>query len=95
MIANFGYRDGSGTYNISVDSDKCDGCGKCVKACPYSVWEVVSNPFDPIEGGMLAVVTEAQRKKIKYTCMPCKPVSGKRELPCVLACPTQAISHSW
>ena len=95
MICNFGYRDGSGTFLISVDSDKCDGCEKCVKACPYGVFEVVSNPYDPLEGGLLAVVTEAQHKKIKYTCMPCKPVSGKRELPCVLACPTQAISHSW
>jgi len=95
MIANYGYRDGSGTYLISVDTDKCDGCGKCVEACPYAVLEVVSNPYDPIEGGMIVVVTEAQRKKIKYTCMPCKPASGKRELPCILSCPTQAVSHSW
>jgi Fe-S-cluster-containing hydrogenase component 2 len=41
------------------------------------------------------IVTEAERKKIKYTCMPCKPTSGRGELPCVLACPYQAISHSW
>ena len=95
MIANYGYKDGSGEYYISLDTDKCDGCGKCVEACPAGVLEIVPNEFDPIEGGMIAAVTEAERKKIKYTCMPCKPVSGKRELPCVVSCPTEAISHSW
>lgn len=95
MIANYGYTDGSGTYFISVDTDKCDGCGKCVEACPYGVLEVVDDPYDPLEGGMIAIVTEEQHKKIKYTCMPCKPASGKRELPCVIACPTDAMTHSW
>ncbi len=95
MIANFGYEDGSGKYYIILDTDKCDGCGKCVEACPYNVLEVVDNPFDPVEGGQIVIVTEAERKKIKYTCMPCKPTSGRVELPCVLACPYQAISHSW
>ena len=95
MIANYGYKDGSGEYFISVDSDKCDGCEMCVEACPYNVLEVVDDPYDPIEGGRVVAVTEEERKKIKYTCMPCKPASGKRELPCVLACPTEAISHSW
>jgi NAD-dependent dihydropyrimidine dehydrogenase PreA subunit len=95
MIANYGYKDGSGEYFIILDTDKCDGCGKCVEACPASVLEIVPNDFDPIEGGIIASVTEAQRKKIKYTCMPCKPVSGERKLPCVVSCPTEAISHSW
>ncbi len=95
MIANFGYEDGSGKYYIILDTDKCDGCGKCVEACPYNVLEVVDNPFDPVEGDQIMIVTEAERKKIKYACMPCKPTSGRVELPCVLACPYQAISHSW
>lgn len=95
MIANFGYEDGSGKYYIILDTDKCDGCGKCVEACPYNVLEVADNPFDPVEGGQIVIVTEAERKKIKYACMPCKPTSGRVELPCVLACPYQAISHSW
>ncbi len=95
MIANYGYRDGSGFYFISVDTDKCDGCGKCVEACPYEVLEVMPNDFDPLAETMIAAVTEAQRKKIKYTCMPCKPVSKKGELPCVKACEPGAISHSW
>jgi ferredoxin len=95
MIANYGYNDGSGVYLISLDTDKCDGCGKCVESCPYGVLEVVENPYDPIEGGMIVVVTKEHSKKIKYTCMPCKPASGKRELPCVLSCPTKAMTHSW
>lgn len=95
MIANYGYTDGSGAYFIIVDTDKCDGCGKCVEACPYGVLKVVEDEYDPIEGGMIVTVTEEERKKIKYTCMPCKPASGVRELPCVLACPTEAMTHSW
>jgi ferredoxin len=95
MIANYGYKDGSGEYFIILDTDKCDGCGKCVEACPYGALEVVTNEFDPLEGGEIAAVTQAERKKIKYTCMPCKPVSGRTVEPCVAACPTEAISHSW
>jgi ferredoxin len=95
MIANYGYRDGSGTYLITIDTEKCDGCGKCVEACPYGVLEVMPNDFDPIEGGMMAAVTEEHRKKIKYSCAPCKPVSGRKELPCIQACPVEALSHSW
>ena len=70
MIANYGYSDGSGTYYITVDSDKCDGCGKCVKVCPPKILLVEENRFDPIDGGMIAAVKEDQRKKIKYSCMP-------------------------
>ena len=94
MQAHYGYKDGSGDYFIIIDTDRCNGCGKCVKACPYGVLELVENEFD-IEGGLMAAVTEEHRKKIKYTCGPCKPVSGERKLPCVLACEPKAITHSW
>lgn len=94
MIANYGYKDGSGEYFISIDTEKCNGCKKCVEACPYRVLELIPNDFD-IEGGLMAVVSEEHRKKIKYTCAPCKPISGERKLPCTLACETKAITHSW
>ena len=33
MIANYGYKDGSGDWFISIDTDRCNGCGKC---CPLN-----------------------------------------------------------
>jgi len=91
MIANYGYKDGSGEYFISIDTDKCNSCGKCVEACPQKVLEMIVDDYDQV----VAAVTEAHRKKIKYSCGPCKPTSGPRQLPCVLACEPLAISHSW
>ena len=95
MIANFGYTDGSGSFFISVDTEKCDGCEKCVEACPAKILEVIDDPFDPIDGDVMAAVKDEERKKIKYSCMPCKPASGERNLPCVNACPNEALAHSW
>ena len=95
MIANYGYKDGSGEYFIILDTDKCDGCGKCVEACPYGVLEVIENEYDPLAEGDIVAVTQEHRKKIKYSCMPCKPVTGRTTEPCVAACPQDALSHSW
>ncbi|MCK5592881.1 4Fe-4S binding protein [Candidatus Bathyarchaeota archaeon] len=94
MRAHYGYKDGSGDYFIIIDSDKCNGCGKCVKVCSYGVLELIENEFD-IEGELMVAVTEEHRKKIKYSCGSCKPVSGERKLPCVIACEPKAITHSW
>lgn len=94
MKAHYGYKDGSGDYFIMIDTDKCDGCGKCVEACPYGVLEMIPDEFD-IEDGPMVAVREEHRKKIKYSCAPCKPISGERKVPCILACEPQAITHSW
>jgi Fe-S-cluster-containing hydrogenase component 2 len=94
MIANFGYKDGSGEYFISIDTDKCNGCGDCVPVCPANVFEVRDNEFDPMAEDMMAAVTEAQRKKINYACSVCK-TEGYVTLPCVESCKLGAIAHSW
>jgi ferredoxin len=94
MIANYGYRDGSGMYFISIDNEKCNGCGKCVEACPYGVLEIITDPYEVLEEKLVAAVTEEQRKKIKYTCAPCKPISGKEEPPCRRVCEPGALTHS-
>ncbi|MFP4081565.1 MAG: 4Fe-4S binding protein [Candidatus Aminicenantes bacterium] len=95
MLAHYGYKDGSGDYFITIDTDKCDGCRKCVEACPHGVLEVGEDENDPFREEPVAKVTEAERKKIKYTCAPCKPMKERKPLPCVQACAPQAIVHSW
>ncbi len=90
-IANYGYTDGSGDYYIILDSDKCDGCGKCVEACPQDVLEVIEDDY----GDMVVTVREEHSKNLKYVCAPCKPTTGPVELPCVTVCPSGAIRHSW
>jgi len=95
MLANYGYKDGSGEYFITIDTDKCNGCGKCVEACPGKVLAVGEDQNDPLNEDEVAFVVDEERKKIKYTCGPCKPVSSRPVLPCVAACEPGAITHSW
>lgn len=91
MLANYGYKDGSGEYFITINTDKCNGCKKCVEACPAKVIEIITNDYDET----VAAVTDEQRKKIKYSCASCKPTQNRKELPCILACEPAAIVHSW
>lgn len=93
--ANYGYKDGSGEYFITIDTDLCNSCGKCVEACPAGVLEMAENELDPLGDEIIATVSEEHRKKIKYSCAPCKPGSKTSDLPCVEACEPGAISHSW
>jgi NAD-dependent dihydropyrimidine dehydrogenase PreA subunit len=95
MRANYGYRDGAGDFFITIDTDRCDGCGDCVPACPASVFEVGEDPHDPLREEPVAVVVSGQRKRLKEACGPCKPASGREALPCITACPRDAIEHSW
>ncbi|HKZ88339.1 MAG TPA: 4Fe-4S dicluster domain-containing protein [Candidatus Bathyarchaeia archaeon] len=92
MIIHYGYTDGSGEYYISIDSDRCDGCGKCVDQCPQSALGIVTEMID-LEDKKVAAVMEEHRKKIKYTCSRCKPELNKT--PCVSACVNGAIHCSW
>jgi Fe-S-cluster-containing hydrogenase component 2 len=95
MIANFGYKDGSGDYYIIIDTDKCNGCRDCVPVCPAGLLEVRDNEFDPMADEQMALVKDEFRKKIKYSCAPCKPDNVVKSLPCVKACKYDAIAHSW
>ncbi|MEW6266943.1 MAG: 4Fe-4S binding protein [Thermodesulfobacteriota bacterium] len=95
MIANYGFKDGTGDFFIAIDTDKCDGCSACVTACPAGCFEVGEDPNDPLNEQPVASVVETQRKKINFSCGPCKPVSNRPPLPCVSACPQDALSHSW
>jgi Fe-S-cluster-containing hydrogenase component 2 len=97
MKANYGYKDGSGDFFITVDSDKCNGCGDCTTACPAGVLELVENEYDIEAEEPIASVRAEHSKKIKYSCAPCKGASGDNiaDLPCVKACAAGAMEHSW
>ncbi|MBI4524466.1 MAG: 4Fe-4S binding protein [Deltaproteobacteria bacterium] len=61
MIANYGYRDGSGEFFISIDTDKCNGCGDCVPACPSKLLEMAADEFDPLSEKTVVAVREEER----------------------------------
>ena len=94
MKAHYGYKDGSGDFFIVIDTDWCNGCGDCAQVCPQNVLELVENEFD-IEGDKMIVVKDNHRKKLKYSCGPCKPVAYTKKTPCIQACKQDAITHSW
>ena len=92
MITHYGYSDGSGEYYISIDAEKCNGCGKCIENCPQQALEMGSVMVD-LEEKLVATVLEKHRREIKYTCSPCNPEN--RKAPCVFVCDKDAISCTW
>ena len=34
-------------YNVTVDADKCVGCGECVDVCPVEVYEIKDGKSEP------------------------------------------------
>lgn len=95
MLANYGYQDASGEYYITIDTDRCDGCGECASVCPASVFDILEeDPNDVFREAPVAVVADEKRKALKYECNPCKP-KPVSSLPCIQACKPGAISHSW
>ncbi|MGQ9653629.1 MAG: ferredoxin [Thermodesulfobacteriota bacterium] len=95
MIAHYGYRDGSGEFFISINTDDCNGCGDCVTGCPCHVFEVGQDTMDPFRDVPVASVREEFRNKLKYICAPCKPLRDRPQLPCIEACGPKALNHSW
>lgn len=94
-LANYGYTDGSGDWYIRIDTELCTGCGDCVTACPVGLFELAEDEYDPLSEELKASVNPDHRKTIKYDCGPCKPVTDRPPLPCMVACKPGAITHSW
>jgi len=92
LIAHYGFNDASGDWFLTLDTDKCNGCGKCVEVCPVKVLEVGPDQIDPFREESVASVKHEERKKIKYHCAPCKPGYGFEPPPCVAVCKPGAIS---
>lgn len=93
MIVNYGYQDGSGVYFITLDTEKCNGCEKCVINCPNDILEMMPDEFDPFSDRMVAGVVEEHRNKLKYSCAMCKSSEDIKELPCAQACSQKALTH--
>ena len=47
MLANYGYKDGSGDFFITVNTDRCVECDAhpCVEACPSGVLEIIEDDY--------------------------------------------------
>lgn len=91
MLIHYGYQDGSGTYYVSIDAEKCDACAKCIEQCPEHILEFDTVMID-LDDKSVAVVKESQRKKIKYTCATCHE---KKQILCEQACRKGAITTTW
>jgi Fe-S-cluster-containing hydrogenase component 2 len=94
MIANYGYKDGSGEYFISIDTDKCIACAAdraCLTGCPLVMFETLVDDYDD---EVVQIKTQF-RRSLPYDCVGCKPAGGYTSLPCMSACTPGAIKHSW
>jgi ferredoxin len=94
MIANYGFKDGSGDWYVVIDTDKCNGCGKCKEVCPPKILEVGPDEIDIFREEPVAFVKYDERKKVRYSCAPCLPSCGAEPTPCARVCEPKAISHS-
>ena len=94
MIANYGFKDGSGDWFIVIDTDKCNGCGKCANVCPANLFEIGPDEYDISRETPVVSVKHEQRKNVRYSCAPCRPRYGVGPSPCVVSCEPGAISHS-
>ncbi|MFP3976030.1 MAG: BadF/BadG/BcrA/BcrD ATPase family protein, partial [Dehalococcoidia bacterium] len=87
--AQYGYSDGTGDYFITIDKELCDGCGRCVEACPSDVFVVTKDD----NGDPKCEVRERARKRLALLCPGYDACTN--EVNCHSVCPNDAISHSW
>ena len=91
MKVNYGYTDGTGNYFITIDNERCDGCGECIKACPAGIFVIGEDD----SGQPKAKVKDEVRKKLAFACPGFSECSSKYEVNCRSVCQKEAISHSW
>ena len=58
------------------------------------ILEVGPDEIDIFREEPVAFVKHEERKKIRYSCAPCRPGYGAEPAPCVGVCEPKAISHS-
>jgi len=91
MKAHYGYTDGTGDYYIVIDSDVCNGCGKCVDACPAGVLIVEKDD----SGREKAKVKDSVRRKLANVCPGFVECSRQHTDNCHSVCDCNAICHTW
>ncbi len=94
MIIHYGYTDGSGRYYVTIDAEKCDACNACIEKCPQNVLTLDTIMID-LDDKEVAVVDDAQRKKLQYSCATCHQENQANEILCVQACEKGAITTTW
>jgi predicted CoA-substrate-specific enzyme activase len=86
----YGYSDGTGEYFITIDTEKCDGCGECVEACPAGIFMMSEN-----DGRPTAVVREELRKRLSFACPGLRPCTAAHGESCRSVCTRHAIELTW
>ncbi len=71
---------------VYVDADKCDGCGDCVKACPFGVIHVDSDlgkayKCDLCKGGQPQCVAFCQNPHVMAVSLKADRADGDRNHP--------------
>ena len=91
---------------ISIDEEKCIGCGRCVKSCPFNAIFIEESPAAPApEAGERSVLrmlfdrratsaeTErTQKRKTTRKAYKCDRCKGYENMACVDACYFRALS---
>ncbi|MEE8470955.1 MAG: acyl-CoA dehydratase activase [Dehalococcoidia bacterium] len=91
MDAHYGYTDGTGDYFIVISTDRCDGCGNCVTACPARILIMAGdNGRRP-----KATLKEESRKELAFLCPGYHSCSDAHDVNCHSVCTKEAISHNW
>ena len=91
MRLNYGYADATGEYYIVIDTEKCDGCGECLEACPQDVFALTKDD----DGRPVAEVRADVRAQLAFVCLGFDLVCSSKETNCHTACSRDAIAHSW
>jgi ferredoxin len=91
MKVQYGYTDGTGAYFITIDTELCDGCGKCAEACPAGILAAQLGE----QGLIKARVKDEVRKKLGFLCPGFEACRKVNKVNCHTACVNSAISHSW
>jgi electron transport protein HydN len=91
---------------ISIDEDKCIGCGRCVKSCPFNAIFIEESPAAPARDTnersvfhMLfhrretgAETERTQKRKTTRRAYKCDRCKGYENMACVDACYFKALS---